>query len=249
MLRAIVFAAAIGGVAAGALVSVAQSLHILPLIHEAETYESTGAHGHGHSLDPAATPGEDHDLPAAAAGEDHDLPAAEAGEEGWAPEDGFERTAYTIGANFLTAIAYALLLSSALGFFRRQGWHQGLIWGLGGFAAFALAPALGLPPEIPGAATVELSARQVWWIGTAAATAASLGLITLTRRLHWAVLGVGLLALPHIIGAPQPEAHGGLAPDSLAQDFAAASLVTNLLFWAVLGLVTGSCHRRFALPD
>ncbi|MEI2612914.1 MAG: CbtA family protein [Candidatus Promineifilaceae bacterium] len=36
--------------------------------------------------------------------------------------------------------------------------------------AFQLAPAFGLPPELPGMAAADLGARQVWWCGTALAT-------------------------------------------------------------------------------
>jgi predicted cobalt transporter CbtA len=38
--------------------------------------------------------------------------------------------------------------------------RRGLLWGLGGFAALHLAPAVGLPPELPGMASADLAARQ-----------------------------------------------------------------------------------------
>ena len=50
----------------------------------------------------------------------------------------------------------------------------------------------------------------------------------------------------HAIGAPQPETHGGLAPDWLARDFVVAALVTSLLFWLVLGSLAGFLYGRFA---
>jgi adenosylcobinamide kinase/adenosylcobinamide-phosphate guanylyltransferase len=49
-----------------------------------------------------------------------------------------------------------------------------MFWGLAGFAVFTLAPGLGLPPELPAMPAADLLARQVWWIGTAAATAIGL---------------------------------------------------------------------------
>lgn len=45
-----------------------------------------------------------------------------------------------------------------------------------GFAVAFLAPALGLPPELPGMPAANLSSRQLWWILTLVATAAGLAL-------------------------------------------------------------------------
>ncbi|MOA68462.1 putative cobalt transporter subunit CbtA [compost metagenome] len=45
-----------------------------------------------------------------------------------------------------------------------------------------------------------------------------------------------MLALPHLIGAPQPQVHESLAPVALADEFVLASLLTNALFWSALGL-------------
>src|SRR5262249_58077728 len=103
-------------------------------------------------------------------------------EADWEPKEGFERNAFTAGANILTAIGFALLLG---GIFAVRGraitWHEGLLWGLSGFLVFTVAPGLGLPPELPGVPAAPLSVRQVWWVATAAATAAGLGLLFLRR--------------------------------------------------------------------
>ena len=77
----------------------------------------------------------------------HDHPAAAE----WEPENGFERSAYTLAADLLTGIGFALLLAAGLTLRGGDaGWHDGLFWGLAGFAAFTLAPGMGLPPELPG---------------------------------------------------------------------------------------------------
>ena len=76
-------------------------------------------------------------------------PATEA--DAHAAENSIERAAYTLAADLLTAIGFALLLASGLTL--RGGavsWRDGLFWGLAGFATFTLAPGIGLPPEIPG---------------------------------------------------------------------------------------------------
>ncbi len=57
--------------------------------------------------------------------------------------------------------------------------------------------------------------------------------------------GLLILAVPHLIGAPQPETHEALAPLELQRQFIAASLFTSLAFWLLLGGVTGLLSRRF----
>lgn len=229
MFRSILFAAALAGLLAGVFVTAAQMARVLPIIFEAETYETAGS-GHGHG--------------AAAV---HDHAAASAGGEEWAPEDGLERGFFTLTANLVTGFGFALLLAAGLTLKGgASDWRRGLTWGLAGFLVFALAPAIGLPPEIPGVAAAELGARQLWWLLAVAATGAGLALVAWSRRLPWAVLGIALLLLPHAVGAPRPEAHGGLAPDWLARDFVIAALATSFLFWAVLGGLTGHFLQRFS---
>jgi Probable cobalt transporter subunit (CbtA) len=56
-------------------------------------------------------------------------------------------------------------------------WRQGLIWGLGGFVAFNLASALGLPPDLPGTEVASLEARQIWWLATVVLTSVGLAML------------------------------------------------------------------------
>ena len=121
---------------------------------------------------------------------------------------------------------------------------QGLLWGLAGYATFVLAPTLGLPPELPGTAAADLASRQTWWIGTAASTAVGLSLIAFSRHWLMKVLGVAILAVPHVIGAPQPEVHSMLAPEALEAQFKIASQLTNVAFWLALGLISAWLFRR-----
>lgn len=164
----------------------------------------------------------------------------------WAPADGLPRLAFTALANLVLATGFALLLLAGFALRGRPvGWREGLLWGLAGFAAFALAPSLGLPPELPGAAAAPLGARQAWWIATAVATAAGLALLAFRRTPASALAAVALLAAPHLVGAPLPaEAHHAI-PESLARSFAAAATVTSFLFWALLGVL---CALLFPQP-
>ena len=135
--------AIIAGVLSGLLLTALQAYKVAPLILAAESYEHAAtAHDHG-----------------------------EAG--AWAPQGTIERPAFRLATNMLAGVGFALLLSAALALRdRRVDWRKGLAWGLAGYAAFTLAPALGMPPELPGMVAGDLAARQAWWVGTVAATAA-----------------------------------------------------------------------------
>ena len=129
--RNIVMLAAIAGAIAGLGMTVAQSFTTVPLILKAETFE-----GQSEAEAPAAAHEHATEIPAHSHGD----------EEGWAPEDGFERTAFTAAANIVTGIGFALLLIAVSELFGGiRDWRQGVYWGLAAFAVFTLAPGLGLP--------------------------------------------------------------------------------------------------------
>ena len=125
-----------------------------------------------------------------------------------------------------------------------SGWRRGVAWGLGGFIAVNLAPALGLPPELPGMAAAELLARQTWWFATVLLTAAGIALIFLSHGPIWRLSGVLVAALPHIYGAPHPANLESNVPAILAAEFVTASLAANLIFWAILGALTAATMAR-----
>jgi cobalt transporter subunit CbtA len=145
------------------------------------------------------------------------------------------------GVGFALALVGAMVLSN-----RRIDGRTGLAFGAAGFAAVALAPSLGLPPEMPGNATADLSDRQLWWAFAVAATAGGLAALLLARHVGLHLAGLLLLALPHIVGAPRPQAFASAAPAELAAQFAAASLVVSAVFWAVLGVAAGAVHARLS---
>jgi cobalt transporter subunit CbtA len=240
-----IFATALGaGVGVGLLIATLQHVALVPLILAAETYENgTAAHQHATKALGIGKSIPTHVNVLAAfthEAQAHERGVANAGEpaSSWRP-------VFTTIATMLTAVGFALLLTGA---FAMSGhdvdMREGLLWGLAGFATFALAPAFGLPPELPGSVAAELVARQIWWIGTAVATASGLALMVFLRA-PWAVLiGVALLIAPHLIGAPQPPDGTGVVPPELAASFAARSLVVNAVFWALLGLATGALYER-----
>jgi cobalt transporter subunit CbtA len=227
--RSIVFSAALAGLIVGVVISVAQFFGTVPLIQQSEAYERK------------ATPPAAHQH----AGADQDQAKTHSHESEWEPEAGFQRNAFTVGANILTAIGFALLLTGVYAIRGRQvTWREGLLWGLAGFVVFTAAPGLGLPPELPGMPVADLTARQSWWISTAAATAAGLCLLAFRPAPWAAVLGLGLIALPHLIGAPvAPESHSEV-PAALSHRFVVVVTLSSLLFWALLGVCTSITFGR-----
>ena len=65
----------------------------------------------------------------------------------------------------------------------------------------------------------------------------------------WMIGGIVAIALPHLIGAPQPERIGGGVPPEIAAHFAAASLVTAAIFWCVTGWLAGTFWDRFSSSE
>ncbi|WGD56424.1 CbtA family protein [Bradyrhizobium sp. CB1650] len=242
--RSIVFSSVIAGFIVGLIVTAVQQFGTVPLILKAEVFEKAAeTHQHDAATAPqAAAAGHDH---AGHSHADHDHGAG-----AWEPREGLERNAYTAAANVLTAIGFALLLA---GFFAvRSGatgesisWHEGLMWGLAGFAVFTIAPGFGLPPELPGVPSAPLLSRQIWWLAAVLATAAGLAMIVFRRSVPAAIAGVILLTLPHLIGAPELEHVETNVPTSLSHQFMVAVTVTSLVFWSLLGSLTSAIFARF----
>jgi len=92
----------------------------------------------------------------------------------------------------------------------------------------------------------ELGPRQLWWIGTVAASASGLALIVYGRSVLAIVAGVALLVAPHLIGAPQPVSYESPIPESLHHSFVVAVVMTTLVFWVLLGGLAGFFRERFA---
>ena len=55
-----------------------------------------------------------------------------------------------------------------------------------------------------------------------------------------------LIALPHLIAAPHPEAFAGVAPPEMAALFAARALGVGAIAWALLGGTAGWFWQRQA---
>ncbi len=246
MFRTLLFSAFGAGIAVCIAVSAMQAATTQPLLLHAEEFENAGADV------VAAAPAADVAAGAVAAvAHEHEVGAAAHShdEEEWAPSDGVERTLYTAAANLVVGTAVALILLALMTLSgRRIDARQGLLWGAGGFLAVALLPALGLPPELPGTPAADIFARQAWWLTTAAASAAGLGLLAFGRGWAFWAPGIALIVLPHIVGAPESPSLEAAYPAVLAGEFVTASLAVSALLWLLAGLASGWLHQRLSQP-
>jgi cobalt transporter subunit CbtA len=230
VLRDMLLTVAITGIVAALSFSALQLIFISPLILQAEVYEDAAEASPSHEA--AEVPSAHH----------HD-------ESAWKPENGWERRLFTLAANLLMGLGYAFLLIAVYTLWRHPAnAGLGLAYGAAGFIIFFAAPGLGLLPELPGTAAAELGARQTWWAGTAAATAAALALIFGSSRWSLRIAGIALLIAPHLVTAPHLAVERSLAPAELQSQFRWATTACNAVFWLVLGLVSSITFRKLLLP-
>ena len=236
----------LAGLFAGLLLTAVQKIQVTPIIAQAEVYEEAAAHAAVMEPMPAMSAASSASSmssePSGAAEHHHEA-------QEWEPTNGTERTLYTVMANVTMAVGFALLLGAAI-LLRGgiSGWREGLLWGLAGYIVVFVAPSLGLAPEVPGTQAAPLLDRQLWWTATATLTAISLALLVFGR--HWSLklLAVILILAPHLVGAPEPQIHGGAAPAELARAFIIATAIANGLFWLGLGGAFGFLNRQFSDP-
>ena len=231
--RSLVLTAVVVGLLAGLLSATMQEFLTTPLLHQAEVIESQLPAPSQNAATHETTDGHSHDHGPS-----------------WAPEDGLERQLFTGLATVVGTIGFTLLLLVAAEFSGGLAhWRQGLAWGVAGFMIFVLVPSLGLPPELPAMPAADLMARQTWWLGTAVATAAGIGLLIFTRQLVLAVVAVLLLVAPHVIGAPHPADLSSPIPEALHHLFVTRVTVVNFVVWAVLGGLAGALAPRWLVRN
>ncbi|MEY8200797.1 MAG: CbtA family protein [Colwellia sp.] len=220
LFRRIIFSAILIGIFSGAILSTIQIIAVTPILLAAEAYEVA---------DKAMPSGHQHHQP-----------------KEWAPQEGFERTGYTVMANILAAIGFASFILVLLSHLKSRqlielNIKSGLLCGLGCYLVFFVIPSLGLPPEIPGSKSDALQHRQSWWLLTAIASA--LGLLILAfSPLKYKLLGIISLAVPFIVGAPHLDGPDFTHPDpeavnaliNLHHEFIVATSISSFIFWLIL---------------
>ena len=209
--------AVFAGVAAGLIAAALQFYFVIPTLLEGELFEG-GTRVH-FGVD--------------------ESPQSERGAPGLGGD--FGRHLMTVGFNIVTYVGFGFLLLAAMAITEMKGFttitaRSGIVWGLCGFIAIQLAPAIGLPPVLPGTIGAEVDARQAWWLGTLVASGLGLWMIAFVRG-PVALIGVALLAAPQFIGAPQLDTYWGVAPPELAAQFVSYSLGAAAAAWTTLGFL------------
>jgi cobalt transporter subunit CbtA len=233
MIVRIVLAALVAGLLAGIVLAGMQHARLSPLIAQAEHYETAATAAIADAQKPCVE-----NMPGMKmCSDDHPV---------WQPKIGLEKTLYTSVTSLLTGAGFAvLLLGISLLANIPITKRNGLIWGLCGFLAVALAPAAGLPPNPPAMPIAELMPRQIWWAGTAVETAIGIYLITL-RPERWAkFIAIIFFMLPHVIGAPQAADTTTLLPAHIAATFVANAIAAAAIFWSVLGFALGQLLDKY----
>ena len=246
LFRRIIISAVFVGICSGLFLTISQNMRLLEIVLEAEKYELP-AQSLGPNLEPKLTHKHSHQS-------DHHLITTPGQSNAiWSPANGPERLSYTFAANILAAIGFATILIALMSFGERQvSWRSGLVWGLAGFTVFFVSPSLGLPPELPGMQTADFAQRQSWWLMAVISTAAGLACIAFAEK-YYKILGVGLLFIPHIVGAPQPPVNSFIHPDAsvvasmeqLHNQFIQLASFVNFFYWLVLGLMSAFLVQRY----
>jgi cobalt transporter subunit CbtA len=147
------------------------------------------------------------------------------------------RAAFTVLFLTLTWSGFGLLAASAVATAqllapRRPVTVLGIA--IAGFATAALAPALGLPPELPGMPAADLEARQVWWIWSAASMVAALAIGIKFQLWAARLVALAVAACPHIFGAPSSPLAAATIPPDLAALYVARVLGVSFVGWLVM---------------
>ena len=188
MFRNLFFAALVAALCAGLATSAFQAWRVTPLIFAAEAYEGGEDDAHVHEHGEAAA----NQTAVATHAHDH-------GEDEWAPQDGFERTAFTVVSNLLMAAGYALIIGAVSVLFNIPiTFTTGLYWGVAGFAAFilvakvrapwalAVAVALILLPHLIAAPAAPTDPSDV----PPRLTAEFVSVVLYNSAIFWVVLGL-----------------------------------------------------------
>ena len=154
----------------------------------------------------------------------------------------------TFLANAVTGVGFGFLLLGAIAMAGRPvDFRRGLIWGVGGFFAFALLPALGLPPKPPGVPGPPLAEAQTWWLLCIVLSAVGLLIGAFSKRWAGRIFALALIVAPHVWGAPPVFGTIDPALQAMMLEFRLASLTTSAIFWSVLGGTAGLVYRKVVI--
>jgi cobalt transporter subunit CbtA len=215
MFRNLLLTGLLTGVLTGCLLTLLQYFFVLPLIQQAESHENTIAL-------PADT-GESHV---------HSGPIGE-----WQPAEGLERLAYTGLANVAIASGFGLMMAGVMALRRPLTLIQAVLFGLAGYYVFFIAPAVWLPPELPGADSPGLEGRQAIWLCAVALSFSGLSFLAFAANRWLRILGLLVLFSPYLLFTRQAVHYSAPVPANLIEQFALITGLTNFVFWITLGMM------------
>lgn len=218
--RELVIAAIWSGVLAGLLLTAAQQIQVIPGLLQLDAHKASSA-----------------------------VEIADILKNGHAHEnlqsEYLERTFFNTIANISLGVGFGLLIGSIMSLCGRpDNWRIGLLWGLAGYITFFACPSLGLPPEIPSNEAVKQADRHSWWLITALGTGFGLSLLAFAKTWIYRLCGAILLAVPHLISAPQPVVNGNAVSAELTPFFTVSTVLANALFWLAIGGLMGQFYKK-----
>jgi predicted cobalt transporter CbtA len=159
------------------------------------------------------------------------------------------RTAYSTAGDILVGIGFGMLLAAMYALSGKSGLVPGVLWGLAGFVTFHLGPALVVPPSIPALVLAPLALRQAAWLIVAFCTGLGLAFLEFGPKAA-KVGGLLLLFLPSVLLRFLFSVSGGditvPALSALEHLFTVCVLGDFLLFWVVLGALSGYLFEQYA---
>lgn len=237
------------GLASGLVLGILVCVWNLPLISEAEKFESKSisdnlntVHGHSHSHGHGDV-------------NSHSEEKSASFEK--VEKDNFwqKRNLGTFAGSVLLGISFGILISLWMLIFPPDGFFENpslskaialsISFTIGGFLIFFGIPFLGLPPELPGrtSGVYDYPERQAWWylcVGSSivglSASRFLLTYLNIHNILKWILAAVTVLffvGLPFYIGVPEIS-RDFAAPKELRLQFEYVTFLTNLIFWFLL---------------
>ncbi|MBI37322.1 MAG: hypothetical protein CL568_07045 [Alphaproteobacteria bacterium] len=159
-----------------------------------------------------------------------------------------KRFFFTFLANLILAVGFSFLIIAAFILSNvKVGVGNGVLWGLGGYLVFTIAPSLGISPELPGTFFGDLGYKQFSWISISILTALGLWFLVFRKSYILKMIGILIILIPQI-ALPDVTNHSTSAsiPESLYGEFLINTLVSLFLFWVFLGASSGAILRKLS---
>ncbi len=238
MLGKIILSTLVAGLLAGFVMAGIQHARLTPLILAAEVFESPESEAIAEANKPCVEtmPGM---KMCANDGHEHT-------HEDWQPADGWQRTLSTTTASLLMGGGFAVLMVGISMLLNIPITKQnGLIWGICGFLAVTLAPAVGLPPELPGMPAADLHTRQIWWAATILASGVAIYFWLFAKDHWWRIAAVIIAVAPQFFVPINEGETESKVPATLAAEFVSSSLAANLILWLAIGYFVSVALNKY----